>query len=91
MTNHSESWHLSKSVPVTFLFGLTLQAVALVYIISMLIANVEENREDLERLTIRVSVIEDNIHALAISMARLDENTKAIRQAVEKMASPTTF
>ena len=91
MKNQAESWHLSKSVPVTFLFGLTLQAVALVYIISMLIANVEENREDLERLTIRVSTIEDNIHALAISMARLDENTKAIRQAVEKMASPTTF
>jgi len=42
-------------------------------------------------LTIRVSVIEDNLHALAVSMARLDENTKAIRQAVEKMASPTTF
>ena len=91
MTNQSESWHLSKSVPVTFLFGLTVQAIALVYTISMLIANVEENREDLTRLEIRVSVIKDNIHALAVSMARLDENTKAIRQAVEKIASPTNF
>ena len=53
----------------------------------MLLADVEENREDLERLTIRVSTIENNVHSLAISMARLDENTKAIRAAVEKMAS----
>jgi len=84
----TENWHLSKSVPVTFLLGLIVQAVAIVYVFSMTIANVEENREDLERLTIRVSTIEDNIHALAISMARLDENTKAIRLAVEKMAYP---
>jgi len=86
--SETENWHLSKSVPVTFLLGLIVQAVAIVYVFSMTIANVEENREDLERLTIRVSTIEDNIHALAISMARLDENTKAIRLAVEKMAYP---
>ena len=87
MTNQSESWHLSKSVPVTFLFGLIIQACGIIYDISMLLADVEENREDLERLTIRVSTIENNVHSLAISMARLDENTKAIRAAVEKMAS----
>lgn len=55
----------------------------------MLIANVEENRSDLERLAVRVSTIEDNIHSTAIAMARLDENIKAIRKAVELMAYPT--
>ena len=84
----TESWHLSKSVPITFLFGLVIQAVAIVYTISMLIANVEENRSDLERLAVRVSTIEDNIHSTAIAMARLDENIKAIRKAVELMAYP---
>jgi archaellum component FlaC len=54
----------------------------------MLIANVEENRSDLERLAVRVSTIEDNIHSTAIAMARLDENIKAIRKAVELMAYP---
>ena len=84
----TESWHLSKSVPITFLFGLVIQAVAIVYTISMLIANFEENRSDLERLAVRVSTIEDNIHSTAIAMARLDENIKAIRKAVELMAYP---
>ena len=86
--SETESWHLSKSVPITFLFGLVIQAVAIVYTISMLIANVEENRSDLERLAVRVSTIEDNIHSTAIAMVRLDENIKAIRKAVELMAYP---
>jgi len=86
MSDNNESWHLSKSVPITFLFGLMVQAIAIVYVVSMTIANVEKNREDLTRLEIRVSTIEDNIHALAVSMARMDENIKAIRSAVEIMA-----
>ena len=87
MTDQKEdSWHLSKSVPVTFLFGLVVQAVAIVYVFSMTIAKVEANRDDLNRLEIRVSNVEDNIHALAVSMARMDENIKAIRSAVELMA-----
>lgn len=86
MSDNNESWHLSKSVPITFLFGLIVQAIAIVYVVSMTIANVEKNREDLTRLEIRVSTIEDNIHALAVSMARMDENIKAIRSAVELMA-----
>jgi uncharacterized coiled-coil protein SlyX len=86
MTGQNDNWHLSKSVPITFLFGLIVQAIAIVYVVSMTISNVEKNREDLTRLEIRVSTIEDNIHALAVSMARMDENIKAIRSAVEMMA-----
>jgi len=82
-----ENWHLSKSVPVTFLFGLVVQAVAIVWVFTMTIANVEENREDLTRLEIRVSAIEDNLYSLAVATARMDENIKAIRKAVELMAN----
>lgn len=81
-----DNWHLSKSVPVTFLFGLVVQAVAIVWVFTMTIANVEENREDLSRLEIRVSAIEDNLYSLAVATARMDENIKAIRKAVEQMA-----
>lgn len=82
-----DNWHLSKSVPVTFLFGLVVQAVAIVWVFTMTIANVEENREDLSRLEIRVSAIEDNLYSLAVATARMDENIKAIRKAVEQMAN----
>ena len=87
MTDQQDNWHLSKSVPVTFLFGLVVQAVAIVWVFTMTIANVEENREDLSRLEIRVSAIEDNLYSLAVATARMDENIKAIRKAVEQMAN----
>ena len=86
MTDQQDNWHLSKSVPVTFLFGLVVQAVAIVWVFTMTIANVEENREDLSRLEICVSAIEDNLYSLAVATARMDENIKAIRKAVEQMA-----
>lgn len=86
MADQNDNWHLSKSVPVTFLFGLVVQAVAIVWVFTMTIANVEENREDLSRLEIRVSAIEDNLYSLAVATARMDENIKAIRKAVEQMA-----
>ena len=86
MADQNDNWHLSKSVPVTFLFGLVVQAVAIVWVFTMTIANVEENREDLSRLEIRVSAIEDNLYSLAVATARMDENIKAIRKAVEAMA-----
>ena len=82
-----QNFHLSKSVPITFLFGLAVQACAIVWVFSMTIANVEENREDLSRLEIRVSAIEDNLYSLAVATARMDENIKAIRKAVEAMAN----
>ena len=87
MSGDTDGWHLSKSVPVTFLFGLVVQAVAIVWVFTMTIANVEENREDLSRLEIRVSAIEDNLYSLAVATARMDENIKAIRKAVEQMAN----
>ena len=86
MTDQQDNWHLSKSVPVTFLFGLVVQAVAIVWVFTMTIANVEENREDLSRLEIRVSSIESNLHALTVSMARMEEHIAQIRKAVERMA-----
>ena len=82
-----QNWHLSKSVPITSIFGLAVQACAIVWVFSMTIANVEENREDLSRLEIRVSAIEDNLYSLAVATARMDENIKAIRKAVEAMAN----
>jgi hypothetical protein len=87
MTDQQDNWHLSKSVPLTFLLGLVVQAIAIVFVFSTTIANVEANREDLTRLEIRVGAIEDNIYALAVATARMDENIKAIRKAVEAMAN----
>ena len=82
----NDSWHLSKSVPITLIFGLLVQGAAIVWTVSMMMSDIENNREDIKDVKLRVVNLETSVHQQAVSMARIDENIKAIRGAVEKMA-----
>ena len=81
-----DSWHLSKSVPITLIFGLLVQGAAIVWTVSMMMSDIEDNREDIMSLQQRMARIETSVHEQAVSLARIDENIKAIRSSVEKMA-----
>jgi len=87
MTKDEDNWHLSRSVPITLIFGLIAQAAAIVWTVSMMMSDIERNGEDIMRLQSRMSIVEDATQRQAVSMARIDENIKAIRQSVEKMAN----
>ena len=80
-----DSWHLSKSVPITLIFGLLVQAGAIVWTVSMMMADIESNMRDIMVLEITVSELEDVVQTQQVSLARIDENIKAIRDAVEYM------
>lgn len=84
--DNTDSWHLSKSVPVTLIIGLITQGAAIVWTVSMMMSDISANREDIVNVQNRVGRLEEAVHEQAVSMARIDENIKAIRQAVEKMA-----
>jgi hypothetical protein len=85
--SNQESWHLSKSVPITLIFGLITQGAAIVWTVSMMLGDIDRNTTNIKEMELRVNRIEDMVHEQAVSMARIDENIKAIRAAVEKMAS----
>jgi len=87
MTKDEDNWHLSRSVPITLIFGLIAQAAAIVWTVSMMMSDIERNSEEIMRMQSRLASVEDATQRQAISMARIDENIKAIRQSVEKMAS----
>jgi len=87
MTKDEDNWHLSRSVPITLIFGLIAQAAAIVWTVSMMMSDIERNGEEIMRLQSRLSIVEDATQRQAVSMARIDENIKAIRQTVEKMAN----
>ena len=87
MNREEDNWHLSRSVPITLIFGLIAQAGAIVWTVSMMMADIERNGEEIMRLQSRMSIVEDATQRQAVSMARIDENIKAIRQSVEKMAN----
>lgn len=85
MTEKQESWHISKSVPATLLLGLVTQAAAIVWTVSMMMADIQKNTESLVAFSERVTRVENMVQSQAISMARIDENIKAIRESVERM------
>ena len=87
MTKEEDNWHLSRSVPITLIFGLIAQAAAIVWTVSMMMSDIERNGEEIMRLQSRMAIVEDATQRQAVSMARIDENIKAIRQSVEKMAN----
>lgn len=81
-----DGWHISKSVPATLLLGLITQAAAIVWTVSMMMADIQQNTEKLIAFSERVSKVENMVQSQAVSMARIDENIQHIRGAVEKMA-----
>lgn len=81
-----EPWHLSKSVPITFLLAILLQTVALIWFVATLRNDVDTNKTDIVRLETRTVQLETIVQSQAVTMARMDENIKAIRDAVEAMA-----
>ena len=82
-----EPWHLSRSVPITFLFAILLQTIALIWFVATLRNDVDTNRTEIIRLETRTGQLETVVQSQAVTMARMDENIKAIRDAVETMAN----
>lgn len=82
-----ESWHLSKSVPITFIFAIVCQTVALVWYVSTLDSTVDTNTREITRNEVRIETLEKTVQQQAVTLARIDANLEAIRNIVEQMAS----
>ena len=83
----NDNWHMSKSVPLTLIFGLFVQGAAIVWTVSTMTSDIEVNASKIIEVQQRLGRVEDAVHGQAVSMARIDENIKAIRMSVEKMAN----
>lgn len=91
MSERDNQWHLSKSVPVTFILAIVAQTVALIWFVATLRNDVDVNRGSISR---NLASIEQNneeianlrvvVQSQAVTLARIDENIKAIRSAVEE-------
>mgnify|MGYP000485696724 CR=1 FL=1 len=84
-------WHLSKSVPVTFILAIVAQTIALIWFVATLRNDVDVNRDSINRNVTSIQQNQDQIAELrvvvqsqAVTLARIDENIKAIRAAVEE-------
>lgn len=82
----NEQWHLSKSVPISFIFAIILQTLTLVWFIANLNSTVDTNAREILRNETRIESLETVVQSQAVAIARMDENIQAIRDIVETMA-----
>ena len=85
--NQDQEWHLSKSVPLTFVVAIFIQTVSLVWYVSSLDNTIKNNEKELLRQDVRLSTLENVVQSQALTLARIDENIKSIRVMMEKTSS----
>jgi septal ring factor EnvC (AmiA/AmiB activator) len=83
----NNSWHLSKSVPVSLIVALVLQASAIVWTVSQMQSSIAANASSILKIETRTEKLELAVQGQAVALARIDENIKAIRTHVERIAS----
>lgn len=80
----NEQWHLSKSVPISFILAIIGQTVALVWFVASMNNSIDTNARDLVRHETRITSLEQIVQTQALTLARMDENIKAIREHLER-------
>jgi len=85
--NREKEWHLSKSIPLTFILAIVAQTAALVWFVSALNSDIESNTREIVRQETRIMALENIVQAQAVTMGRIDENIKSIRLMMEDLRS----
>jgi hypothetical protein len=80
----NDPWHLSRSVPITLIFAILCQTIALIWFVATLRNDVDTSKTDIIRLDARTSSLEITVQNQAITLARIDENIKGIREYLER-------
>jgi len=82
--DNTSEWHLSKSIPLTFVVAIFIQTVSLVWYVSSLDNTIKNNEKELLRQDVRINSLEGVVQSQALTLARIDENIKSIRVMMEK-------
>ena len=79
-----DEWHLSKSIPTSFFLAIFAQTITVIWFLAALRNDVDNNTSQLIRHDTRIEATEDGMQNQAVMLARIDENLKVIRDAVEQ-------
>ena len=81
-----QEWHLSRSVPISLIFAIACQTVALIWFVATLRNDVDINKTGIIKLETRTDNLEGIVQSQAVTLARMDENLKSFRVILEGMA-----
>jgi hypothetical protein len=74
----------NNNLSIGLIFGLVTQGAAIVWTVSMMMSDIEDNREDIIKTQLNIQRLNLAVQTQAISNARIDENIKAIRDIMER-------
>jgi len=72
-----------KSISITFLVGILFQTGALVWYVSSLASAIDLNARDISKHETRLNNLTTIIQSQAVTLGRMDENIKSIREMME--------
>ena len=81
-----QEWHLSRSVPISLIFAIACQTIALIWFVATLRNDVDSNKTEIVKLETRVDRLDEVVQSQAVTLGRMDENIKSIRIILEGMA-----
>ena len=82
---HVESWHLNKSVPVTLIIGLVVQAGGVVWMFSQMSADIDNNSARLTKVETQVEEIQDTAQAQAVQLGRIETRLDALMDQSDRI------
>lgn len=82
-----ESWHLSKSVPITVITALVLQFAGIVWTVSTMQANIDRNARDIGQLEVQVDSLRQASAKQAVQLGRIEEGIKSINKQLESISA----
>jgi amino acid transporter len=83
----SESWHLSKTIPVTIIFSILVQTIVFVVFLTTLSGDVAQNTKDIQTNANNVDLLGRTVQSQEVTLGRIDENIKAIKEFLENATS----
>ena len=83
----SESWHLSKTIPVTIIFSILVQTVVFVVFLTTLSGDVAQNTKDIQTNADNADLLGRTVQSQEVTLGRIDENIKAIKEFLENATS----
>lgn len=74
-----------RDIDVTIVLAVAAQTVALIWFAASLRNDIDANKVEIARNNAKIESLELIVQNQAVTMARMDENIKAIRDAVESI------
>lgn len=85
MAEKPEQWHLSKSVPVSIIVVLVLQAAGAVWMFSTMDSTITSNQRRVASLEAQVADVRATVQSQAVQLGRIEANLDSMKETLRRI------